>query len=103
MRKAYDLLTTGFGAGFNGPIPIVVEQGTDQGAAQKVYVAAQKLPESAVAFVQTPIFNDAKDVGLVMITPATAPQSDEDGRPDRDCCATTSCRTRSARARPTPT
>ena len=24
-RKAYDILTTGFGAGFNGPVPIVVE------------------------------------------------------------------------------
>ena len=28
-RKAYDLLTQGFGAGFNGPIPVVVEQGSD--------------------------------------------------------------------------
>jgi putative drug exporter of the RND superfamily len=76
-RKAYDLLTQGFGAGFNGPIPIVVEQGTDPEAAQKVYEAAQQLPESAVAFVQAPILNDAKDVGLVMISPATAPQATE--------------------------
>ncbi len=76
-RKAYDILTQGFGPGFNGPIPIVVEQGADPGAAQKVYEAAKQLPKSAVAFVQAPILNDAKDVGLVMISPATAPQATE--------------------------
>ena len=76
-RKAYDLLTRGFGAGFNGPIPIVVEQGSESQAAQRVYDAAKQLPSSAVAFVQEPILNDAKDVGLVMISPATAPQATE--------------------------
>jgi RND superfamily putative drug exporter len=74
-RKAYDILTRGFGAGFNGPIPIVVEQGADPGASQKIYAAAQKLPKSTVAFVQKPIYNKAKDVGLVVITAATAPQA----------------------------
>jgi putative drug exporter of the RND superfamily len=74
-RKAYDLLTKGFGAGFNGPIPIVVEQGSDKGAAQKIYLAAKKLPKDAVSFVEAPIYNKAKDVGLVSISPATAPQS----------------------------
>jgi RND superfamily putative drug exporter len=74
-RKAYDILTQGFGAGFNGPIPIVVEQGPDRQAAQKIYLAAKKLPKSAVAFVQKPIYNKAHDVGLVVISPATAPQS----------------------------
>jgi RND superfamily putative drug exporter len=74
-RKAYDLLTTGFGAGFNGPIPIVVEQGSDPGASQKIYAAAKQLPESSVAFVQKPLYNKAKDVGLVVISAATAPQS----------------------------
>ena len=73
-RKAYDLLTTGFGAGFNGPIPIVVDQGSDPSAAQKIYAAAKKLPKSTAAFVQKPIFNKKKDVGLVVISPATKPQ-----------------------------
>jgi RND superfamily putative drug exporter len=74
-RKAYDLLTTGFGAGFNGPIPIVVDQSSDRGAAQRVYLAAKKLPKASTAFVQKPIYNKSKDVGLVVISPATAPQS----------------------------
>ena len=74
-RKAYDLLTTGFGAGFNGPVPIVVDQGSDPQASQAVYLAAKKLPKSQAAFVQKPIYNKKHDVGLVVISPATAPQS----------------------------
>jgi RND superfamily putative drug exporter len=73
-RQAYDLLTTGFGAGFNGPIPIVVDQGSDKQAAQRVYLAARQLPKSSAAFVQKPIYNKGKDVALVVISPATKPQ-----------------------------
>jgi RND superfamily putative drug exporter len=73
-RQAYDLLTTGFGAGFNGPIPIVVDQGSDKQAAQRVYQAARQLPASSAAFVQKPIYNKSKDVALVVISPATKPQ-----------------------------
>ncbi|MDX6617786.1 MAG: putative drug exporter of the superfamily, partial [Gaiellales bacterium] len=73
-RKAYDLLTKGFGSGFNGPVPIVVDQAADPGASQKIYAAAQKLPKSSAAFVQKPIYNKTKDVGLVVISPATKPQ-----------------------------
>jgi len=74
-RKAYDLLAKGFGPGFNGPIPVVVVQNDDSQAAQKVYDAAKQLPKAEVAFVQAPILNDKKDVGLVMISPSTAPQA----------------------------
>jgi len=73
-RQAYDLLTTGFGAGFNGPIPIVVDQGSDKQAAQRVYLAARQLPKSSAAFVQKPIYNKGKGVALVVISPATKPQ-----------------------------
>ena len=73
-RLAYDLLTKGFGAGFNGPVPIVVDQGPDTQAAQRIYAAAQKLPKSVAAFVQKPIYNKKKDVALVVISPATKPQ-----------------------------
>ena len=36
-RRAYDLLAEGFGPGFNGPIPIVVDVNSDQEAPQRVY------------------------------------------------------------------
>ena len=36
-RRAYDLLAEGFGAGFNGPIPIVVDVNGDPEAPQRIY------------------------------------------------------------------
>src|SRR6185436_7686126 len=36
-RRAYDLLAAGFGPGFNGPIPIVVDVNGDRQAPQKIY------------------------------------------------------------------
>ena len=35
-RRAYDLLAEGFGPGFNGPIPIVVDVNGDPGAPQRI-------------------------------------------------------------------
>ena len=40
-RRAYDLLAEGFGPGFNGPIPIVVDVNGDQQAPQKIYDGLQ--------------------------------------------------------------
>jgi putative drug exporter of the RND superfamily len=72
-RRAYDLLAEGFGPGFNGPIPIVVDQKGDPGAAQRVYEDVQGLP--GVASVRKPQLNDAKTVGIVFVTPTSAPQA----------------------------
>ena len=53
-RRAYDLLAEGFGPGFNGPIPIVVDVNGDQQAPQKIFDDVQGLqgrrlgPEAAV-------------------------------------------------------
>jgi len=73
-RRAYDLLAEGFGPGFNGPIPIVVDVNGDEGAAQRVYEGAQGLDD--VASVGEPQFNDAKTVAIVFVTPDSAPQDE---------------------------
>ena len=73
-RRAYDLLAEGFGAGFNGPIPIVVDVNGDVDAPQRVYDGVQGLP--GVASVGEPQFNDAKTVALVFVTPDAAPQDE---------------------------
>jgi putative drug exporter of the RND superfamily len=73
-RRAYDLLAEGFGPGFNGPIPIVVDVNGDQGAAQRVYDGVQGLDD--VASVGEPQFNDAKTVAIVFVTPDSAPQDE---------------------------
>ena len=40
-RRAYDLLAEGFGPGFNGPIPIVVDVKGDKQAPQRIYDGVQ--------------------------------------------------------------
>ena len=54
-RKAYDLLTSGFGPGFTEPIPVVVDLQSDHGAATKLEKALKAVP--AVAQVDKPIYN----------------------------------------------
>jgi RND superfamily putative drug exporter len=76
-RRAYDLLAEGFGAGFNGPIPIVVDVNGDTEAPQRVYDGVQGL--EGVASVGEPQFNDAKTVAIVFVTPDSAPQDEETG------------------------
>jgi RND superfamily putative drug exporter len=71
-RKAYDLLAQGFGPGFNGPVPVVVDVRGDQGAAARIAAAAKGQP--GVARVEDPVTNKAGDVALVNIVPTAAPQ-----------------------------
>jgi RND superfamily putative drug exporter len=71
-RRAYDLLAEGFGPGFNGPIPIVVDVRNDAGAPQRLYDGVRGL--AGVASVGKPQFNDAKTVAIVFVTPESAPQ-----------------------------
>ena len=74
-RRAYDLLAEGFGPGFNGPIPIVVDVNGDEGAPQRVYDGTRNLDD--VASASEPQFNDPKTVAIVFVTPDSAPQDEE--------------------------
>ena len=73
-RRAYDLLAEGFGAGFNGPIPIVVDLNGDTEVAQRIHDGAEGLPN--VASVGDPQFNDEDTVAIVFVTPDSAPQDE---------------------------
>jgi putative drug exporter of the RND superfamily len=74
-RRAYDLLADGFGPGFNGPIPIVVDVNGDEQAPQRVYDGVRNL--EGVASAGEPQFNDEKTVAIVFIKPTSAPQDKE--------------------------
>jgi len=76
-RRAYDLLAEGFGRGFNGPIPIVVDVNDDPQAPQKIYDGVRGL--QGVASVRKPQFNDEKTVSIVFVTPTSAPQDEATG------------------------
>jgi len=71
-RRAYDLLAEGFGPGFNGPIPIVVDVRGDKQAPQRIYDGVVGTKD--VASVAKPQFNKEKTVAIVFVTPATSPQ-----------------------------
>jgi RND superfamily putative drug exporter len=73
-RRAYDLLAEGFGAGFNGPIPIVVDVNDDPQAPQRIYEGVQGV--EGVASVGEPQLNDAGTVAIVFVTPTSAPQDE---------------------------
>jgi RND superfamily putative drug exporter len=74
-RRAYDLLAEGFGPGFNGPIPIVVDVNGDRQAPEKIYEGVATL--DGVASASKPQFNDAKSVAIVFVTPLSAPQDEK--------------------------
>ncbi|MBL7257853.1 MMPL family transporter [Paractinoplanes lichenicola] len=67
QRKAYDLLATGFGPGFNGPLTVV----TDAGDAGRVTSEIQGLGN--VALVTPPVTNQAGDTSILTVIPKTAP------------------------------
>jgi putative drug exporter of the RND superfamily len=73
-RRAYDLLAEGFGPGFNGPIPIVVDVNDDPQAPQRIFDGVRGL--EGVASVGEPQFNDKKTVAIVFVTPSSAPQDE---------------------------
>jgi RND superfamily putative drug exporter len=74
-RRAYDLLAEGFGPGFNGPIPIVVDVNGDRQAPQRIYDRVRNL--QGVASAGEPQLNDEKTVAIVFVTPDSAPQDEE--------------------------
>ncbi|MBA2359382.1 MAG: MMPL family transporter [Actinobacteria bacterium] len=74
-RRAYDLLAEGFGPGFNGPIPIVVDVNDDPQAPQKIHDGVKGL--GGVASVGEPQLNDEETVAIVFVTPQSAPQEEE--------------------------
>ena len=73
-RRAYDLLSEGFGPGFNGPLLVTVDQRGAPGAADRLAAALREDP--GVASVAAPVLNEAKDTAQVIAYPTTAPTSE---------------------------
>lgn len=75
-RRAYDLLTEGFGAGFNGPLTLVIY---DPGHHDAAALAAKAVPElqkaADVASVGIPVPNKTGDVAILSVTPDSSPAS----------------------------
>ncbi|WP_045746879.1 MMPL family transporter [Actinoplanes rectilineatus] len=76
QRKAYDQLAAGFGAGFNGPLIVVVEAtaGTAKTAAEQAQKTITGLDD--IVLVTPPTLNQAGDTALLTVIPASAPTSE---------------------------
>jgi RND superfamily putative drug exporter len=77
-RKAYDLVTAGFGAGYNGPLLVVVDAAGSPDPKAAAGVAAGTITALAgVVSVSPPAFNPAGDTAMLQVVPASAPDSAE--------------------------
>jgi putative drug exporter of the RND superfamily len=74
-RKAFDLLATGFGPGFNGPLQVAVAlpRSGDAGALKQLAVAVRDTP--GIASVERPLVNASGDAAAIVAFPTSSPQS----------------------------
>ncbi|SOD63437.1 putative drug exporter of the RND superfamily [Streptomyces zhaozhouensis] len=77
-RRAYDLLSEGFGPGFNGPLTVVVDTaGSGETRATTDLVVETVRELDGVASVGEPVLSGNEDTALLTAVPETAPNSGE--------------------------
>ena len=80
-RKAYDLLSEGFGPGFNEPIPVVIALNSDHAAAAKLAAAFKHVP--GIIEVVHPIYNaKTPQLASVAIVNAYSKYKPQDAKTD---------------------
>ena len=78
-RRAYDLLSQGFGPGFNGPILVALEI-DDPNAKSLVETLPGQIDQiEGVAFSSPPLLNEAEDAAIISIIPQASPQDEKTG------------------------
>ncbi len=75
-RRAYDLLAEGFGAGFNGPLLLVVDLGPSGDTAVLDKIAADVAADPGIQAVSPPDINAAGDTAIITAIPTTTPQDE---------------------------
>lgn len=79
-RQAYDLLSKGFGPGFNGPFVLAIQlptSGDHRAELEAVRTAASTTP--GVASVTAPVANPAGTTAVMRVYPTTSPQDQATG------------------------
>ncbi len=76
-RRAYDLLSQGFGPGFNGPLLFAAELPGDGDVAALEALGEELQTYEGVAGVVPPVVGPEGDTAVMLVFPATSPQ-DED-------------------------
>ncbi|GAA5216630.1 MMPL family transporter [Streptomyces thinghirensis] len=74
QRKAYDMLSESFGAGFNGPLMVTIDtRGADDAKAAADTVGKEITGLGEAAAVTPANFNEAGDTALLTVVPKTGP------------------------------
>ncbi|MEU8484815.1 MMPL family transporter [Streptomyces sp. NPDC048641] len=74
QRKAYDMLSESFGAGFNGPLMVTVDTGGAKDAAAAAKTVSTSLAKvDGVAAVTPASVNPAGDTAIITVVPSTGP------------------------------
>jgi RND superfamily putative drug exporter len=75
-RQAYDLISSGFGPGFNGPLVLAAELPGGTGGRASITALDHRLAAvPGVAAVLPPSYNPVGDTAVILAYPATAPQA----------------------------
>ncbi|MER6807608.1 MMPL family transporter, partial [Streptomyces sp. NPDC000678] len=78
QRRAYDLLSEGFGPGFNGPLTVVVDMSESGDARATTDLVVKTVREvDGVASVGEPVLSRTEDTAVLTAVPRTAPNSGE--------------------------
>jgi RND superfamily putative drug exporter len=75
-RRAYDLMTEGFGAGFNGTFVLVADSGDDEAMATLATLQTTLAATPGVAAVSPPIASPDADAAVITLTPEASPQDE---------------------------
>jgi len=76
-RRAYDLLSEGFGPGFNGPLVIAARLPAGAAGITALQTLAAKLDDTpGVAAASPPLPNQARTAAVLQVIPTTAPQDE---------------------------
>lgn len=77
-QQAYELINTGFGPGYNGPLIVTVDLTQTTEVMDDLASIADELRElDGVAYVSTPFPNPTVDTGIIRVVPTTAPDAPE--------------------------
>ncbi|MFF1448711.1 MMPL family transporter [Streptomyces sp. NPDC058274] len=76
QRRAYDLLSEGFGPGFNGPLMVVVDAKSSDAPKDAVTTVSDKIRDlDDVVSVTPPTYNKAGDTAMISVIPDSKPSS----------------------------
>jgi len=74
-HRAYQLLSEGFGPGFNGPLSLAVRLPGSGARAALARLTGAVARTPGVASVERPVLNGARDTAAITVFPSTSPQS----------------------------